>query len=106
DDMFEEVKGYINIGSQTFDLAIARHGKRKMLGFTRSVAWAGGELTRLLTAQLGIDAEQAEQLKRTEIVLPSSLDATDTELSQASEIAVKWAEKMILEIRKSFDFYI
>lgn len=106
DDMFEEVKGYINIGSQTFDLAIARHGKRKMLGFTRSVAWAGGELTRLLTSQLGVDVAQAEQLKRTEIVLPSSLDVSDAEPSQATEVAIKWAEKMVLEIRKSFDFYI
>lgn len=106
DDMFEEVKAYINVGSQTFDLAIARHGKRKMLGFTRSVPWAGGELTRLLMQQLNIDAAQAEQFKRTEISLPSSVDLEQTPANQASEIAVKWAERMVLEIRKSFDFYI
>lgn len=106
DDLFEEVKAYINIGSQTFDLAIARHGKRKMLGFTRSVAWAGAELTRLLTAQAGLDAAAAEQAKRSEVSIPNSLEATDTPGSPASEVAVKWAEKMVLEIRKSFDFYI
>ncbi len=106
DDMFEEVKAYINVGSQTFDLAIARHGKRKMLGFTRSVPWAGGELTRLLMQQLNIDAAQAEQLKRTEISLPSSADLEPTASNPASEIANKWAERMVLEIRKSFDFYI
>jgi Tfp pilus assembly PilM family ATPase/Tfp pilus assembly protein PilN len=106
DDLFEEVKGYINIGSQTFDLAIARHGRRKMLGFTRSVAWAGGELTRLLQAQLNIDAAQAEQIKRTDIVLPNSIDLAPEAPTPASEIAVKWAEKIVLEIRKSFDFYI
>jgi len=106
DDLFEEVKAYINIGSQTFDLAIARHGKRKMLGFTRSVAWAGGELTRLLMAQMGIDHEQAELVKRQEISLPSSLSLEEGPATPASEIAVKWAEKMVLEIRKSFDFYI
>lgn len=106
DDMFEDVKAYINVGSQTFDLAIARHGKRKMLGFTRSVNWAGAELTRLLTSQLGVDAAAAEQMKRTEITLPSSLDATSEPANPASEIAAKWAERMVLEIRKSFDFYI
>jgi len=106
DDMFEDVKAYINVGSQTFDLAIARHGRRKMLGFTRSVGWAGGELTRLLTSQLGMDAAQAEQVKRTEITLPSSSDLDSTPANPASEIAVKWAERMVLEIRKSFDFYI
>lgn len=106
DDLFEEVKAYINIGSQTFDLAIARHGRRKMLGFTRSVAWAGGELTRLLVAQLGVDPTQADQLKRSEVSLPSSLDMASEPGNPASEIAVKWAEKMVLEIRKSFDFYI
>jgi len=106
DDMFEDVKAYINVGSQTFDLAIARHGRRKMLGFTRSVNWAGGELTRLLTSQMGIDATQAEQVKRTEISLPSAVDLNTEPANQASEIAVKWAERMVLEVRKSFDFYI
>ncbi len=106
DDLFEEVKAYINIGSRTFDLAIARHGRRKMLGFTRSVAWAGGELTRLLVAQLNIDPAQADELKKTEVVLPTSLDLDTEPTNPASEIAVKWAEKMVLEIRKSFDFYI
>lgn len=106
DDLMEDVKAYINVGGQTFDLAIARHGRRKMLGFTRSVAWAGGELTRMLMSQLGVDAAQAEQIKRTEISLPSSLDMNSEPANPASEIAVKWAEKMLLEIRKSFDFYI
>lgn len=106
DDLFEDVKAYINIGSQTFDLAIARHGKRKMLGFTRSVPYAGAELTRMLTNQMGVDPAQADDIKKSQITIPSSLDLEPVPDGPASEIALKWADRIVLEIRKSFDFYI
>lgn len=111
EDFYEEVKAYINVGAQTFDLAIARHGKRKMLGFTRSVPWAGNELNRMLVdkMRLGSPAE-AEEIKRERAiaVLPGREDEASAEGldPHASEFVAQWADRMILEIRKSFDFYI
>jgi len=111
EDLYEEVKAYINLGAQTFDLAIARHGRRKMLGFTRSVPWAGNELTRLLRDKLGLEnSEVAETVKRERAiaVLPGREDEAEAGGidPHASEFVAQWADRMILEIRKSFDFYI
>lgn len=111
EDIYEEVKAYINIGAQTFDLAIARHGRHKMLGFTRSVPWAGNELTRMLTDKLRLGSSQeAEQIKRERAiaVIPGREDEAEAAGidPHASEFVAQWADRMILEVRKSFDFYI
>jgi Tfp pilus assembly PilM family ATPase len=112
EDIYEEVKAYINIGAQTFDLAISRHGRHKMLGFTRSVPWAGNELTRMLSDKLrpAGGAEEAELIKRERAiaVIPGREDEAEAAGidPHASEFVAQWADRMILEIRKSFDFYI
>lgn len=108
DTSFEDVKAYINIGASTFDLAIARHGTRKMLGFTRSVPWAGNELTRQLSTKLGIDADAALKIKHSSISAPdlSGFGGGDEGDPQVREIVGQWADRIALEIRKSFDFYI
>lgn len=108
DDLYEDVRAYINLGAQTFDLAIGRLGRRKMLGFTRSVMWSGTELTRLLSTKLQMDLAGAEELKRTRLGVG---DATTGESGQpvdpdATAVANQWADRLNLEIKKSFDFYI
>lgn len=108
---FEEVKAYVNIGASTFDLAIGRLGKQNMLGFTRSVPWAGNELTRSLMEKMGLaSSSEAEEMKkgRSGVVIPGREDdiqhlGLDPD---ASEFATTWADRLILDLRKSFDYYI
>ncbi|MCX7625228.1 MAG: pilus assembly protein PilM [Candidatus Sumerlaeaceae bacterium] len=111
EEIFEEVRAYINIGAQTFDLAIARLGKYHLLGFTRSVPWGGMELTRTLQDRLEItSAEEAEEIKRSRavVVIPGreqEIEGGDVD-PEASEIVTSWADRLILDIRKSLDYYI
>ncbi|MGC8740236.1 MAG: pilus assembly protein PilM [Candidatus Sumerlaeaceae bacterium] len=111
EEVFEEVRAFINVGAQVFDLAIGRLGKHRLLGFTRSVAWGGLELTRTLQERLGIATlEEAEELKRQRalVIVPGR----EQELEQvgadpeASEFTTSWADRLILDIRKSLDYYI
>jgi len=111
EEVFEEVKAFVNIGALNFDLAIGRLGKYRLLGFTRSVPWAGVELTRMLQERLGIDdPQEAENLKRTKavIVVPGREDEVQEMGADpdASEFATSWADRLILDIRKSLDYYI
>ena len=108
---FEEVKAYVNIGASTFDLAIGRLGQQAMLGFTRSVPWAGNELTRSLMEKMGLaSASEAEELKkaRSGVMIPGhEEDVQQLGLDpDASEFATTWADRLILDLRKSFDYYI
>lgn len=111
EEVFEEVRAFVNIGAQTFDLAIARLGKYRLLGFTRSVPWAGYELTRTLQERLGIEnPDEAEAIKRerTVIIVPgreNEVEAMGAD-PDASEFATSWADRLILDIRKSLDYYI
>ncbi len=111
DDLYEEVRAFVNLGAQTFDLAIGRFGRNQSLGFTRSVPWAGNELTRSLQEKLGLESPAAaEEMKRNNaiVVVPGrEEEASEGQISpEASEFVTSWADRMILDLRKSFDFYI
>lgn len=111
EDFYEEVRAFVNVGAQTFDLAIGRFGKERALGFTRSVPYAGNELTRSLQEKLGLESmEAAEEMKRNSalIVIPGrEEEASEPGMNpEACEFATSWADRMILDLRKSFDFYI
>lgn len=111
EDVYEEVRAYVNIGAQTFDLAIARLGRHKMVGFTRSVPYAGNELTRTLQDKLGLESSvAAEEIKRSRaIVIVPGREEEVTEMGadpDASEFTTGWADRLIIDLRKSFDFYI
>lgn len=108
DDGYEEVRAFINIGAQTFDLAVGRFGKRKTAGFFRSVPVAGNELSRLLQDKLGLESlAAAESVKRelATVVIPGREDES-AEAPEAGEFTTQWADRVVLDIRKSFDFYI
>lgn len=111
EEVFEDVRAFINVGAQTFDLAIARLGKYRLLGFTRSVPWGGLELTRTLQERLGLDdPDAAEEIKRQKalILIPGREQEVDESQAdpEASEAATTWADRLILDIRKSLDYYI
>lgn len=58
----------VNIGANNTDIAIFRDG---LLAFPRTLPLAGESLTRAIMAQMGLQAEQAEELKKAygEIIL-------------------------------------
>jgi Tfp pilus assembly PilM family ATPase len=108
---FEEVKAFINVGAQTFDLAIARMAAVPQLGFVRSVGTAGNDLTRSLQEKMRLEsAAQAEELKRGQAVVIIPGQEQDAEArgvsKEASEFATIWADRLISDIRRSFDYYI
>ena len=110
-DSFEEVKAYVNIGASTFDLAIGRVGERRLLGFTRTVAWAGNELSRMLQDKMGLTGMgQVEEIKRSKaaVIIPGMEDqiVADGYDPDVAEFVTTWADRLILDLRKSFDYYI
>jgi len=110
-DTYEEVKAYVNIGASTFDLAIGRLGERRLLGFTRTVAWAGNELSRMLQDKMGLTGMgQVEEIKRSRaaVIIPGMEDqiVADGYDPDVAEFVTTWADRLILDLRKSFDYYI
>ena len=110
-DGFEEVRAYVNIGATMFDLAIGRLGERRLLGFTRSVPWAGNELSRVLMDKMSLDSFQSvDSVKKAKasVVIPGMEEqvAADGYDPDVSEFTTTWADRLILDLRKSFDYYI
>ncbi|MCB2154516.1 pilus assembly protein PilM [bacterium] len=108
--VYEEVKGYVNIGAAAMDLAIAREGKKALLGFSRSVPTAGNEITRSVMEACQISSfHDAERIKRHQ----TRLMTFDFEFEEdpninhdACSAATHSADRMISELRRSIDFYI
>lgn len=107
---FEEVKAYVNIGATTLDLTIARFGGTNILGFTRSVPYAGNEITRNIQEKCGIESfQEADQIKKDETVVLSFgiEDTLGEEVNiDASQAATHVVDRIIADIRRSLDFYM
>lgn len=108
---YEEVRAFINVGAQTFDLAIAKMSKVPQLGFVRSVANAGQDITRILQDKMRLeDASQAEDLKRNQVVIVIPGRENESMApgisKEASDFVTSWADRLISDIRRSFDYYI
>jgi Tfp pilus assembly PilM family ATPase/Tfp pilus assembly protein PilN len=107
----EDVRAFLNVGASTLDIVIARFGKRKVLGFTRSVPIAGNEITRLVQDRLKLESfDEAEQVKRSKVaVVPE-----DEEISsilpdgspEASAAATMLVNRLVAEIRRTLDFFV
>jgi Tfp pilus assembly PilM family ATPase len=111
DEGLEEIKAFVGIGASAFDLVIARFGKHKVVGFPRSVPWGSNDLNRSLQEKLGLPSvEEAEAVKRERamVILPGREDEIEALGADpdASEFATSWADRLVLDLRKSFDYYI
>ncbi|MBN1476280.1 pilus assembly protein PilM [Candidatus Sumerlaeota bacterium] len=107
----EDVKAFLNIGATTLDIVIARFGKRKSLGFTRSVPIAGNEMTKLVMDRLRLESfAEAEELKCTQCVAVS--DGVDpgsllpNANAEASNAATALINRLVAEIRRTLDFFV
>jgi Tfp pilus assembly PilM family ATPase/Tfp pilus assembly protein PilN len=107
----EDVKAFLNIGATTLDIVIARFGKRKSLGFTRSVPIAGNEMTKLVMDRLRLESfAEAEEIKCKQCVAVS--DGVDpgsllpNANPDASNAATALINRLVAEIRRTLDFFV
>lgn len=109
--VYEEVKGFVNIGASAYDLAIGRVGKPAgNLMFVRTVPTGGDEMTKAVMRSTNIDSFQdAERIKASSTQLLSfNFDFEgESQINQEASTAVtEVADKIISEIRRSLDFFI
>lgn len=106
-----EIQVQVNLGATIMDLAIPKAGHERLLGFTRSVPVAGGQIDRAIRGKMSLGSlEEAQRVKEQEtVILASDFEISgDTESVNmvASQAATAVADTIIGEIRKSLDFFI
>lgn len=104
----EDVKAYLSIGASTLDIVIARFGKRRTIGFTRSVPIAGNEITRMIKDRLKLESfPEAEEVKRSKTaILLDDRERPGEVNPEASAAATQLANRLVAEVRRTLDFYV
>lgn len=111
---YEEVKAYLNLGTRTLDICIARISeKNKILGFPRSVPLLGPtkEILKALKKRFNLESEKdAQVMLETKQIAAMTFDfdaESNPELDlDASEVVSEVFDAMVGEVRRSLDFYI
>lgn len=108
--MMEEVKGFVNLGATSFDLAVARMSNSSRVLYTRAPAIGGNELTRVIQENLGVQSFQdAERIKRTSTRLMGfdfGLQDSENLNEEASMAVTDTADRICVEVRRSLDFFM
>ena len=107
----QETTALINIGAATTDISIVRDG---ILSFTRTAPVGGNDLTRTIGKNLNKDFKEAEHLKIQYGRIPMDYEigvASESPEGMSEEKAVQHAlvtglERVVSEIRRTFDYYI
>ncbi len=106
----DEATALINIGAATTDISIVRDGE---LGFTRTAPVGGNDITRNITKYLETDFARAEELKlqfgRVPLDYEVSLgldEGGSAEEQSVSKAVVAGLDRIVNEIRRTFDYYI
>jgi len=107
---YEEVRGYINLGATTMDLAVGRGRVGEMVLFNRTIPLGGNEMTKAIQRRCSVESfHDAERIKTTSTQLMSyNFDfESEGQLNEdASAAATEVADRIVTEIRRSLDFYI
>lgn len=98
---------FVDVGAGKMDINISKRG---VLRFTRNVRIGGDDITQAIMQGLGLEREEAEQLKRQKGL--SGAPAPEGPTGQAKdqdgrlyEIIKAEADRMILETQRSMDYY-
>ena len=107
----EDIKGLINIGAASYDIAIGRMGKTSAsILFIRTVAMGGDNMTKAIQKALNVESFfDAERIKTSSTQLMAfNFDfENEGEVNQEASMAVtEVADRMVTEIRRSLDFFI
>jgi type IV pilus assembly protein PilM len=103
----EENVVFVDIGAGKMDINISKRG---VLRFTRNVQTGGDEITRALVQGLGIERDEAEQLKRDKGLSGTTVQEGEAGPAQEQdtrlrEIIRTEMDRMILETQRSMDYY-
>ncbi|MCA9434887.1 MAG: type IV pilus assembly protein PilM, partial [Candidatus Omnitrophica bacterium] len=107
----EEVVAFVDIGASTTDIVVCRESH---VEFIRSAPQAGDHLTKALADQLGVEWDEAEELKVTVGEIDPSIDRQTDPLAygeddQSARVKVflsKSFDAISNEIRRTLDFYV
>ena len=112
----QEATALINIGAATTDISFVREG---LLSFTRTAPVGGNDLTREITKVFGCEFNKAEELKLKygqaplEFELDLGLDEPDSGAGsdkdyrkRVGQAITPALDRLINEIRRTFDYYI
>lgn len=98
---------FVDIGAVKMDINISKRG---VLRFTRNVQMGGDEITQAIEQGLGIEREEAEQLKRQTGLSGTAVQEEETgqakdQDGRLREIIRTAMDRMILETQRSMDYY-
>lgn len=108
---YEEIKGFVNLGAGSYDLAIPHSSKGAgLVGFIRTVPLGGDEMTKAIMRSCQIESfRDAELIKTSSTQLMGfSFDFENEGQTnqEASMAATEVADKIIGEVRRSLEFFI
>jgi type IV pilus assembly protein PilM len=93
----------VNIGSNITSINVA---DQSILRLTRMIPFGGTRITRAIAAALGISTERAEELKQDVVnVNPDGQSEVGSEAERATSAALPIVDDLVLEIRRSLNYY-
>jgi type IV pilus assembly protein PilM len=93
----------VNIGSTITSVHVA---DQSVIRLTRMIPFGGARISQAIASALGVTTERAEDLKRESVnVAPEANLEAGTEAQRATSAALPIIDELILEIRRSLNYY-
>ncbi|HZL83519.1 MAG TPA: type IV pilus assembly protein PilM [Candidatus Deferrimicrobium sp.] len=93
----------VNIGSTTTSVNVA---DQSVIRLTRMIPFGGARISQAIASTLGITIERAEDLKRESVNMdPQANLEAGTEAERATSAALPIIDELVLEIRRSLNYY-
>lgn len=107
----EEVKANVHIGASSFDLVISHRARRTLLKFSRSVPNVGGnELTRAIMSACEVgsfaDAEAIKRHQTKAMTMEFNPTGEENLNPDSCAAATQAIDRLVVELRRSLDFFI
>jgi type IV pilus assembly protein PilM len=102
-DLDEKTIVMVNIGSTMTSVHVA---DQSVIRLTRMIPFGGARISQAIASALGVTTERAEDLKRefVNVASEANLEA-GTEAQRATSAALPIIDELILEIRRSLNYY-
>ncbi|MBI5747026.1 MAG: type IV pilus assembly protein PilM, partial [Nitrospirae bacterium] len=101
DDLADNIV-FVDIGAGKTEINISKKG---ILRFTRSVQIGGGDITAALSRELQLDYADAERMKKEFGMIDGSSGTPDRPDNRVKDIIKNEADRLILEVQRSIDYY-
>jgi len=99
----EPLQAIVDIGATLTQVVIARGGSAE---FVRLLPRGGDDFTEALMDGLGLDREDAEELKRSTGVAAEGMPDADGNDAKALRLLTRQADSLVDDIKGSLDFYV